>query len=237
MQRFLEYGYKDTDLYHLNLCRQFCHATRLSDITTGDGRRIHPASWSGYPTDSSGLEYEWTAHGSPSPKIWQLWQTAIRHCFLTLDTPQQILRHPLSAWTGPTPSDWQWLYSASTDRVLQATERPDVYNVYSIAPSPRRLRAPKYQLSDTDSALPSDAERTTTTAHSHFVWCHGTCPSLYVPPKATTVTDFIHENDKWAIARLHCPNEGSNIAAAMINGTAVAVCDGSFKDAFGTFRV
>ena len=68
MQRFIAYGYRDTQLYHLNLCRLFCHATRLSDITTGDGRRIHPASWSGHPTDSSGIEYSWPQHGNPSPR-------------------------------------------------------------------------------------------------------------------------------------------------------------------------
>jgi hypothetical protein len=47
------FGYRDKQLSHLNLCRLFCHATRLSDITTGDGKRIHPGSWKGQPTAST----------------------------------------------------------------------------------------------------------------------------------------------------------------------------------------
>jgi hypothetical protein len=44
MSNFAAYGYKNTQLTQLNLCRLYCHAIRLSDITTGDGKRIHPAS-------------------------------------------------------------------------------------------------------------------------------------------------------------------------------------------------
>jgi hypothetical protein len=66
------------------------------------------------------------------------------------------------------------------------------------------------------------------------VWCHGTRKSTYTPPEYNTLTDLIHDNDTWAIAKLHCPRKGANIAAAMIKGTAVAVCDGSYKDLFGT---
>jgi hypothetical protein len=66
------------------------------------------------------------------------------------------------------------------------------------------------------------------------VWCHGTRKSTYAPPEYNTLTDLIHDNDTWAIAKLHCPRKGANIAAAMIKGTAVAVCDGSYKDLFGT---
>jgi hypothetical protein len=50
MVQFHQYGYSKTDLYHLNLCRLWCHAICLTDITTGDGLRIHPLSWLGYPT-------------------------------------------------------------------------------------------------------------------------------------------------------------------------------------------
>ena len=48
MEHFYQNGYRKEDLYHLNLCRLWCHAVRLSDITTGDGLRIHPLSWLGF---------------------------------------------------------------------------------------------------------------------------------------------------------------------------------------------
>ena len=91
MPKFAAYGYRNDDLSKLNLCRLFCHATRLSDITTGDGLRIHPLSWNGYPTSSSGIEYDWPTHASPTAKVWELWRTALYHCFLNPETSQQTL--------------------------------------------------------------------------------------------------------------------------------------------------
>jgi hypothetical protein len=62
MLKFAAFGYRKTQLAELNLCRLYCHASRISDLTTGDGRRIRTQSWKGYPTESSGTEYVWTAH-------------------------------------------------------------------------------------------------------------------------------------------------------------------------------
>jgi hypothetical protein len=117
MQQFAAYGYCDKDLFHLNLCRLHCHATWLSDISTGDGRCIHPMSWLGYPTASSGTDYDWPTHGNPTAKVWNLWQSALHKCFLTLDTLQQILREPLGSWTAPLPKNWHWFCSPLQDRV------------------------------------------------------------------------------------------------------------------------
>jgi hypothetical protein len=103
MKKFAMFGYKKQQLYQLNLCRLFCHATRLSDISTGDGQRIHPQSWDRQPTDSAGTEYSWPLHGRPTKPSWVLWRSAIRQCFLTLQNTQQTLRQPLGIWTTVTP--------------------------------------------------------------------------------------------------------------------------------------
>jgi hypothetical protein len=44
MSTFAAFGYRDTQLLNLNLCRTHCHAICISDITTGDGKRKHPQS-------------------------------------------------------------------------------------------------------------------------------------------------------------------------------------------------
>jgi hypothetical protein len=44
----------------------------------------------------------------------------------------------------------------------------------------------------------------------------------------------MHPNDKWAIHTLNTRSNGHNIAQAIIAGTAVAVCDGLYKNQFGT---
>ena len=91
MLQFASFGYQGKDLYHLNQCRLWCHAVRLSDITTGDGSQIHPLAWKGELMEDAGSEFQWTTHGYPSAKCWKMWQSALRLCFLTLQTQQQML--------------------------------------------------------------------------------------------------------------------------------------------------
>ena len=236
MTAFASHGYQDSQLTLLNLCRLSCHALRLSDISTGDGRRILPRSWQGYPTDSSGCKFEWPYHGRPLNTAWDLCRSSLRHCFLTIETTQQILRQSLGCWTNSTPPNLHWFYSPSQDRVYHHLPDNSRYDTYLTLPNQRRrLRSPKYFLSTTTIAMPLDAERTTTTEHSNFVWCHGSTISSYAIRPILSITDLIHDNDKWAVHTLHCPENGSStVAQAIIRGNAIAVCDGSYKDHFGT---
>jgi hypothetical protein len=234
MEKFAQFGYRDQQLYHLNLCRLYCHATRLSDISTGDGHRINPRSWEGYPTDSSGTEYLWNTHGRPTKTVWDLWRSAIRQCFLTLQMNQQILRNALGPWTTPTPKRWQWFYSRSLDRVYQYLKAEERFQTFSVIPNRRRLRSPKYHRTDICDELPSDVQRTTVTDQGTFIWCHGSQPSPSSIANTGKLKDRIHAHDQWTISKLHCFENGRAIATALRHGTAVAVCDGSYKERFGT---
>lgn len=40
---------------------------------------------------------------------------------------------------------------------------------------------------------------------------------------------LIQSCDKWIIGKYKCHNEGYNVTEAIINGTAIAVNDGSYK--------
>jgi hypothetical protein len=234
MHKFSTYGYKNKQLYQLNLCRLYCHATRLSDIATGDGRRIQAASWEVYPTDSSGVEYTWPEHGRPTKQVRTLWQSALRKCFLTLEQPQLLLRQELGPWTGKIPARWRWFYSPSSDRVYHKSDSSPMYDIYSLLPNRRQLRSPKYTKTASTETLPADAERTTTTDNGSTVCLHGTSPSLHSEPWQETVQAVVTEPEKWAIRKLSCTDNGAGLAQALIQGTAIAVCDGSYKDHFGT---
>lgn len=234
MSKFAAYGYRGKQLEHLNLCRLYCHATRISDLTTGDGKRIHPASWNGQPHDSAGTEYTWVEHGNPNNKAWMLWRSAIRQCFLTLQNTQQILRNPLGSWTNSIPTRWQWFYSPAQDRIYRHAPKEAEHQIFSLIPNRRRLRSPKYTLTGTCNSLPLDCERTTTTRQGTSVWGHGSQPSKHVLHPKRKLEDYVHPNDTWSIRSLHYTDDGSNIAQALIMGTAVAVCDGSYKAQFGT---
>ena len=233
MSQFYQYGYRTEELYHLNLCRLWCHSVRLSDITTGDGFRIHPLSWLGYHHDDAGNAFKWPTHGRPSRKCWTLWQTALRSCFLTLQQPQQILRRPLGKWLTALPTTWNWMHSPSQHRVYHRL--PDSrYEVFSILATRRVLRSPKYTRTDTCDSLPPDAARTTVSEQPEFVQCHGSLPSVQSATVQQTIHSHIHIRDQWAVTSLDCPLQGAAIARALIQGNAIAVCDGSYKDHFGT---
>jgi hypothetical protein len=81
--------------------------------------------------------------------------------------------------------------------------------------------------------LPPDAERTTVSEQPSFVWCHGSCPTIPPSTHSNTIQSLISENDQWAVRSFDCP-EGATIAQALIQGNAIAICDGSYKDHFGT---
>jgi hypothetical protein len=48
------------------------------------------------------------------------------------------------------------------------------------------------------------------------------------------VRDYVSKQDQWAIRSLNCPNNGTTIARSIIQGKAIAICDGSYKYKFGT---
>jgi hypothetical protein len=89
-------------------------------------------------------------------------------------------------------------------------------------------------LTTTSPTLPLDAERTTISEQRNFVWCHGSRPAVASNASPSTLSALITENDHWAVRSLDCPNEGVAIAQALLRGTAIALCDGSYKDHFGT---
>jgi hypothetical protein len=62
----------------------------------------------------------------------------------------------------------------------------------------------------------------------NFVWCQGSASSLLPDPEPTTLTDCV------AHSPIDCPQEGVDIARSIICGNAIAICDGSYKDHFGT---
>jgi len=185
--------------------------------------------------DDAGSEFSWPLHGRPTPKCWTLWQEALRKCFLTLELSQVLLRRPLGKWIIPTDQpDWHWFYSPIQDRVYHRQDETSSFECYSVLVTQRRLRSPKYIPNGTSPDLPNDVERTTVSQQPTFVWCHGSQPSTYQPRLKTSVKDHVKDHDLWAIRSFDCPNNGATIAQAILQGTALAICDGSYKDQFGT---
>jgi hypothetical protein len=153
-----------------------------------------------------------------------------------IKTTQQILHQPLGSQTNSTLPTWHWFYSPSQDRVYHHLPDESRCNTYTALPNQRPLRSPKYFLTTTSTiSIPLDAKRATTTEHSNFVWCYGSKISSYALHPILSIMDLIQDDNKWAICTLYCPEKnGSTVAQAIIRGNAIAVCNGSYKDHFGT---
>jgi uncharacterized membrane protein YjjB (DUF3815 family) len=78
----------------------------------------------------------------------------------------------------------------------------------------------------------------TTATGSPFVWLHSTAITHEAPtPEPATLQAALHllpSSSKWAIQIVRIMDNGQSIAAAIQQGTAVAVSDGSLKLNLGT---
>ena len=98
------------ELRAFNRCRLYCRAFFLSDIVTGDGKRIDPAMFHGSSRVSSTLT--WPQQQQLGDKDWAIWRKMLKQDFLT-ETGQ--LRTLLRAWyDDPRQHHKVWL--AYTDK-------------------------------------------------------------------------------------------------------------------------
>lgn len=62
-------------------------------------------------------------------------------------------------------------------------------------------------------------------------------PSADVPATLQEVLDKMPQTANWSVQQLHHNGNGGNVAQAILQGTAVAVCDGLSKDGLGTLAL
>ena len=206
----------------VNLCRQWLRVLYLSDIVTGDGRSIQLEAWKGDAPQSVHANLGWPVIHRPSAAHWSVWRRYLQ----SLCTLQpRTLRQPLGNWNFPPLESQIWFYDALSDRVY---ERSDNITVYSRIPH-RRLRRTRYQRTTLlVDGLPSTALRTSVVRLSPSIIMHtGSRPTMLESPNHIS-------DDDWAIRSVSHPPDLQPILESLILGTAIAVCDGSFKDNMGT---
>ena len=77
---------------NLNKCRIYLKAFTLSDLGSGDGKRIRNEAWHGRQYNNGRPNERWPLWGRPSLSNWANWRTALKSTFCTRDI---ILRNPL----------------------------------------------------------------------------------------------------------------------------------------------
>ena len=215
----------NTALRSINLCRQWLQVLRISDITSGDGRRILESAWTGSEPSRCNTHLGWPIKTvSPSNVHWQVWR---RYLTLLCHPGTKLLRLPLGDWTClPEVSHHTWFYDATSDRVYQ--HENNHYKIFRRL-AHRRLRRTRYLSTDSyEQHLPTTAIRTSVITYSPNVVIHtGTRPTYLSNQESLPVYN-------WAIRHTSFPSDVTLIIEAINNGTATGVCDGSYKEHFGT---
>jgi hypothetical protein len=157
-------------------------------------------------------------------------------------TTERKLRQPLGPWDPEISAQWKWLYLAAEERVYHF--EGGGWRVFSKIPSrAQRLRSLRFLRQEhTAPTSPADGVLATISRTRDGVPIKGVNPlSPGVINQAETTLcsiraalDLRKKLDKWSVQSADVGDNGRSIAAAIIQGSARAVSDGSFKNAMGT---
>ena len=239
MERLAAQGYSAEKLARLNRCRCHLQVVTLADITDGRGRAIASTAWTGQRDMSRPSQYVWPIQPSPPRRDWEEWQAALALTF-RLDKRRGL---PQAYALG------RWYHGASEPAAIEVPEEERVYvreegdrwRIYSKARGRRsRLGAFQYSKTDATVAAPPDNGLWASAWRKcdDLLTLSGSAAALE-PTAATPPSSFLERlettasNIRWAVENCRVDDDGSYVAQAIRDGTAIAVSDGSFKDAIG----
>jgi hypothetical protein len=82
MHAFALHHFKPKELAMINQCRMFLKVITLADITTANGKSLHPWSYDGIRRRPHLHRYHWPRQPKKlSEAHWQLWRKALDACF------------------------------------------------------------------------------------------------------------------------------------------------------------
>jgi hypothetical protein len=221
--------FNKTECRNLKRCSLWLHALRLSCLTTGDGQAIIDDMWEGEGHSPANHDVHWEVQGRPSSDHWNLWRSALTICFVD---PRRIthrtLQQPLGEWYDNLPESAFHLYiSPAQDLFFRKGNRTTLFR-----PTPQRRITRNVLLQPVAApvTLPPHCSPTTVFQRRNGMVTH----SGYAPLcAAAPITD----RWAWVFQRVSWPDHGARLAEAIRKGTAIAVCDGSYKNNFGTAAI
>ena len=234
MQGFYEAGYRGHTLYILNICRLKCHALTLTDITTGEGTAIRETSWRGEEDLIQTFERDWPRSPPVLPKDWiRVWQQALLQTFgLRQQGLSMRLSKPLGDWKGEENQYWIMRHKMN----IIYLQDDQGWRRYRRTRNTRNAR--KYNFIGYVSNLPEGTDFATGNCQGNLIEFTGAFTNWHTPSRIpkdiTEARAQLPGNAKWAIAQLTVPNHIDHVISSIIQGKAIVVSDGSYKEGFGT---
>lgn len=241
MDAFIALNVTEDDLLLLNDCRLYLQATTLSDICSANGQVIDDEAWLGTPSIHAHPR-RWIKTYKPGRDAWILWRHYLRQAFLYPHAPHRRLRQPLGPWLTATDDSWIWWKHIGTSCIYQQLSDKQ-WMRWSLRPSRTLQHRPLYHHPTPVPAKPSNCVRANITRPRNRLTIREVNWGIAVPPIQPpptippTLADRLQrlpDTAAWALRYMHRTDEGTTIAQAITNGSAVAVSDGSLKLGFGT---
>ena len=222
-------------LRRVNLCRLFLRVVTVSDIATGCGEFVTKSAWEGKDDLLRNKNFDWPAQGRPSPGDWDAWRNALQ----SLCTSQRRLRSPLGRWLDRSHSEW--FFDPGAERLFFREAGRAIRFPRAIGRATTRFSVCRFNSLEAQevenipmSALPATIERSRSviivTGYAEVARSEvGMDQTL-----AEYISCNLHVNARWAVENFLSTDNGKYVADAIVNGTCIAVSDGSFKDNSGT---
>ena len=221
--------FDDKTLISCNRCRVFMEVITLSDIATGDGRRLQPDCIGVSRNVPRCNKWEWPTE-KPTRTDKSRWKEALRY----FTTGNYTLRaaYRLGPWIREPHKPVNWRYDPPTNLLYR--RHRNRWHCYSESQQ-QTTRRVNYRLS---AVLPDDpplhAEWATVDldrlGRAHF---SGSAPA-HIPqdPVFESLTQLINSwgDEGWPLTECsQFPEDGRALAEGIVNGTALCSSDGAYK--------
>jgi hypothetical protein len=231
MDAFLRAGFRGKELKRLNECHLYLRVVCISEVLFGCGTKVDPACLRG-DRQLTRNTYHWPNQGRPIQESWTLWKTAVMKSLNVVDN-ELTIEQPVLHWTSIPP--WsKWFYDPYSERLYEL-EDGDWFQwikaPFSVCKFHRRQVCRQ-------APVILDLEPATVQDQRAVKRMSGSARIIIELDSAGHDEWLDHLQDPrelaWLTGLVTTTDDGDTVAKAIRAGVAVAVSDGSFKDAFGT---
>ncbi len=224
-----------SEINKFNQCRIYMKAFHLSDILESNGKRISHTAWWGHRNDSTtSSDLDWPLWGQPAKTSWTVWRRVLKKVFCTSVDKQ--LTSALGHWVERRwGTKWQWFADTQDDQYLYRLFRNKWHRYHKIGVSQlqRRYRNSPAVMQGQPPASIELVPITIQISSPTILLSDGyiRLPSNESASDTTSVTSVSSSPNglNWLNVRERRSTSIEALVEAIIQGTAVATSDGSFK--------
>jgi hypothetical protein len=216
-------------LSSITRCRLFLKVFWVSDITDGSGLYLLDEAWRGQPLHSHRIP-SWPRQGKPTTPDWEIWR---RYLSKGLLGRGRRLKHPLGSWY--PQSDNPWRYCQQEDALYHVTDSDCIRYLRS----PRRSGRPMFSNIGSIAEPQQQWSKASVCVKGQHITLTGYGPCL--PTTQISNNSFAGHLQSlaslpgyWSLRSIQLPPNCSVLASELINGTIIAVSDGSYSETFGS---